>query len=334
MSENSFFKYIPGFITREKLRPNKRLGAFVIFIGIATFIWFLWTLEKEYTTIISNPIEFVNLPNELVLANKLPEKIQMEVTGRGFALLRHNWDISKSRLKVDFKTLYQGENDALDNQIITLSLQTVKTRLSTQLTNIDVNTIIPDAVSFKFAKMIKKMVPVKADLDLQIEKQYMVKGEISITPDSVELLGPSTILDTITAIMTAPLKLKKVDRNIQRNLSLQQVHDKVSFTNKRVQIEIPVEQYTEKTMEVPVFAYNVPDSMLLKVFPASVKLTFRVIVSEFENIQAENFNLGVYYNQVSGGTPSKLTIQLIAYPDFIENIKVSPETVAYILENK
>ncbi len=334
MSENSFFKHIPGLISREKLMPNKRLGVFFIFIGIATLIWFLWTLEKEYTTIISNPVGFVDLPNDLVLINDLPEKIQMEVTGRGFAILRHNWDIKKNRLKVNFKVIYPGKIDALNNNNITISLQPVKNRLTNQLNNIHVNSIIPDTISFKFSTMIKKKVPVKADLDLQIEKQYMVKGGIIITPDSVEISGPSAILDTIPQIMTAQLKLKKVDGNIQRNLSLLQIHDKVSFTNKRVLVEIPVEQYTEKSMEVPVFAFNVPDSMLMKVFPASVKLTFRVIVSEFENIQAENFNLGVYYDQISGKSPSKLTIQLLDYPDFIENIKINPETVAYILENK
>ena len=334
MSENTFLKNIPGILRREKLRPNTRLGIFFIFIGIATLIWFLWTLEKEYSTIISNPIEFVGMPDDLILVNELPDKIQMEVKGRGYAILRHNWDITKSHLKIDFGSLYKGNPDDISEPTITIPLQDQKARLSNQLANIQVNSILPDAISFTFARMVKKKVPVIADLDLQIEKQYMIRGDIKITPDSIEISGPSTLLDTIYAINTAPLKLRKVDSRIQRNLALVDLHNKVNLSKKRVQIEVPIEQYTEKNIEIMLNGINVPDSLLLKVFPASVLLTFRVVVSEFENIQPEDFNLVVDYEKTIDGTPSKLAVQVLNYPDFIENLKFNPESVTYILENK
>jgi len=331
MAENGFFKNIPGK-TREKLQLNKRLVIFLVFIGIATSIWFLWTLEKEYTTVISNPVEYVNLPDNIVLVDELPSKIQMEVTGKGFAILRHNWDISKKSLKIDFKVLHPAKLDETDGQRIELNLNSIKTRLADQLTDIRVIAVIPNTIPLEFARMVKKMVPIIADLDLELEKQYMLRGSIVIIPDSIEVSGPSSVLDTLSSIFTNPLKLRKVENAIKRNLGLVAVHEKLTLSEKRVQVEIPIEQYTEKSLDVPVNSINVPDSLHLKIFPASAKLTFRVVVSEFEAIQPENFNLSVDYASIVEGNPERLMIEIVQSPEYIDNIKINPETVGYILE--
>ena len=63
-------------------------------------------------------------------------------------------------------------------------------------------------------------------------------------------------------------------------------------------------------------------------------MSFRVIVSEFENIGPENFILGVDFKQISEAGATKLAIRVMKHPEFIENIKINPETAAYILENK
>lgn len=334
MAVNPFFKKIPGILSRERLLPNKKLIIFVIFIGIATFIWLLWTLEKEYTTVISNPVQFSGLPEDRILVNKLPEKIQMEVTARGFAILRHNWDISTPPLKINFSNLYNVPFDNNTAQNINVSLGAAKSRLTNQLSDIRVNSIVPDTLTFSFAILIHKKVPVIADIELEMEKQYMTKGIARVIPDSIEISGPSTILDTLDHLMTAPLRLKKVDRNIVRNLAVVNHHDKITLMHKRVQVEVQVDQYTEKKLEAPIHGINVPDSVQLKFFPATAIITFRVIVSEFEKIQPEQFKLVVDYKQIEAGSAPKLLVQVLNSPDYISNLKTNPEAVSYILENK
>ncbi len=334
MSEKLFFKNISKPFIKEKLRANKRLVVFLIFIGIATFIWFLWTLEKEYTSLISNPIEFVGFPEDRILVNDLPDRIQLEVRGEGFNLLRHNWDITKSPLKIDFKALHNAPLSDEDGQTIVLHLNQITIKLSAQLSNINVNSVIPETISVKFDRMIRKTVPVTVDLDLELEKQYMLRGGLIITPDSIEISGPSTILDTLSSVYTNKLRLRKVDGNIHRNLGLVDIHDKLSFSQKKIQVDIPVEQFTEKSIEAPILGINIPDSMHLKLFPANAKLTFRVVISEFEAIQPENFKLNVDYAKITEGTPSRLSILILQSPEYISNIKINPETVGYILENK
>jgi len=160
----------------------------------------------------------------------------------------------------------------------------------------------------------------------------MLRGSIVIIPDSIEVSGPSSVLDTLSSIFTNPLKLRKVENAIKRNLGLVAVHEKLTLSEKRVQVEIPIEQYTEKSLDVPVNSINVPDSLHLKIFPASAKLTFRVVVSEFEAIQPENFNLSVDYASIVEGNPERLMIEIVQSPEYIDNIKINPETVGYILE--
>ena len=334
MPENSFINSISSLFKTNKLKLNKKLIIFAVFFGIATFIWFLWNLEKQYVTVISNPIEISDLPENRVLVSDVPDKIEMEVTGRGFDILKHNWDINKTPLKLSLKSLVEDLPDDANTQEIPVSLYSKRKELSDQMPNIVVNSVIPDQVTFSFTRMITKKLPVFANLELEIEKQYMVKGNIRTIPDSVEISGPASLMDTITRIPTVPLKLRKIDRNTSKNLALEFVHERISLSEKKVKVEIPVEQYTEKNIEVPIKALNVPDSLHMRLFPVSAQLKFRVVVSEFENIKADNFVLGVDYLQISEGAATKLAIEVVEHPEFIDNIKINPETAAFILENK
>lgn len=336
MSDNHFLKSVPRTLIREKLQSNKRLVVFVIFIGIATFIWILWSLEKEngYTTIISSPIEFVGIPNNSVLVNELPAKIQIEVTGGGFSLLRHNWDLTKPKLKIDVRNFDDGLLKDEQEKTIIVSLDKIKSKLDSQLPNLQINSFFPDTISIKFARMVSKTIPVLVNLDLELEKQYMIRGKIKIVPDSIEISGPASLLDTLESVYTIPLKLRKVNSDILRNLDLVKTQEKLSYSENRVQVNIPVEQFTEKSLEVPVFGINIPESMNLKLFPSTIMLAFRVVISKFEAVQPENFSLIVDYSNITDGIPSRLTVTIIKSPEYISNIKVNPEDVGYILEKK
>ena len=189
----------------------------------------------------------------------------------------------------------------------------------------------PDTLIFEFSAVQSKKVPVKPNLGYELEKQYMLKVPVKVEPDSITITGPGKILDTINFIQTDLLKLKKVSGPVIRNLIIKKTSDQLRYSESRVVIRLEVEQYTEKTLKVPVIPVNVPDSLTMKVFPAQISLSFRVVVSEFDKITHDQFRIFADYRDLVPGKEN-LKVILSRFPLFIEQIRLQPETVEFILE--
>jgi len=329
-----FIKQLPNKIRITKLNINKKLVVFLIFVGIATFFWFLRALEQNYITRINHPVVYTNLPDNMVLTENPPRRIHLEVEGEGNAILRHNWNISKSPVKIAFNKVYRNKLPKENYFLISIPTNQIRPMVETQLNKLKVRKIEPDSLNFYFSASSTKRVPVIANIDLGLEKQYMVRKKIIIKPDSVDLSGPTVIIDTIKSILTTDLKFKKLDHSIKRNLSLLNPNKLLTLSFKKVAVEIPVEQYTEKSMSVPIEGINVPDSVHLRTFPAHVQITFRVVISAFDLIQEQDFRIIADYTEISPSSPGKIKPRILMAPDLIDNPKINPELVDFLLEQK
>ena len=74
---------------KRNLSDNKKIVTYLVFVFIATIFWFLNALSKDYTTTVSYPVNYKNLPKDKILIRELPDKLFLEVKGGGFALLRY-----------------------------------------------------------------------------------------------------------------------------------------------------------------------------------------------------------------------------------------------------
>ncbi|HYQ59128.1 MAG TPA: hypothetical protein VEP89_17420, partial [Draconibacterium sp.] len=87
---------ISSYLKVEQLKNDKRVVVFLVCVFIATVLWFLNALEKDYTTTISYPVRYVSPPDHQFLANKPPEKLDLKVDAHGFTLLRHKLSFAYS----------------------------------------------------------------------------------------------------------------------------------------------------------------------------------------------------------------------------------------------
>ncbi len=85
---NKNLSQIKGYFKIEKLRNDKQVIVFLVCLFIATTLWFLNALSKDYTTIVSYPVKYINPPKNQFLANKPPSKFDLKVEAHGFTLLR------------------------------------------------------------------------------------------------------------------------------------------------------------------------------------------------------------------------------------------------------
>ena len=77
---------ISGYFKLEKLKNDKRIVVFIVCLSIATVLWFLNALSKDYSTTISYPVKYVNPPGNQFLSNSPPAKFDLKVEAHGFTL--------------------------------------------------------------------------------------------------------------------------------------------------------------------------------------------------------------------------------------------------------
>ena len=92
---------ITGYFKIERLKNDKQIVVFLVCLLIATALWFLNALSKDYSTTISYPVKFVNPPSNQFVSNKLPQKFELQVEAHGFTLLRHKLSLSFSPIVIN-----------------------------------------------------------------------------------------------------------------------------------------------------------------------------------------------------------------------------------------
>lgn len=320
---------IPEFFKFEKLRDNKNAIVFLVCVFIATVLWFLNALSKDYSTTISYPVKYVNAPARQFLANEPPSKLELKVDAHGFTLLRHKLSLSSSPIILSLSNITQ--NIQPNNRTYRVQTNRFLKRISSQVSNeITVNEIEPDELLIVLDSLKSKIVPVKPNIEYTFKSQFNLKNQVSITPNEVSITGPAASIDTIKQLFTEFRKYEELDVTIERDLEI--LHpEKTTIVPSEVLLKIEVEKFTEKDIKILIKIINKPADVNIKLFPSEVTVKCLVGLSEYENITAVNFRVTVDYASISNET-TNLVISIDSKPSAIELIRFMPESVEYLIE--
>lgn len=137
--------------------------------------------------------------------------------------------------------------------------------------------------------------------------------------------------DTITAAYTQPVKQENVSDTLRQQVSLL-ARRGVKFVPASIEMILPVDIYTEKTVEVPLHGVNFPADKVLRAFPSKVQVTFQVGLSRFREITADDFHINVSYEELLCLGSDKYTVKLRNIPDGVKQVRFNPEQVDFLIE--
>ena len=165
-----------------------------------------------------------------------------------------------------------------------------------------------------------------SDFEKKILSQLNVSSKIlSIKPDTLEYIyseGKSKLV---------PVRLQgKVTAGLQYYVS--DTLRGVKFVPSSVEATFPVDIYTEKTVEVPLHGINFPADKALRAFPSKVQITFQVGLKRFRSIKADDFVINVSYEELLKLGSDKYTVKLKSFPNGINQIRIVPEQVDFLIE--
>ena len=321
-------KIFSYFGASHELHIKRNVVTYGICVIIATVLWFLNALNKEYTTEITYPIKYTDFPKGKLLVSEPPKEMTLAIKAHGFALLRYSISTSFLPIVLNVNSLL----DKKDQLEYTVNTSEIKDRISSQLnTDIQLISIKPESITFQFSRFESKRVPVIPRVDYTLKRQYMLKNDISVTPDYVDISGPASILDTLKAVYTEPISLKNLSKDVTKTVSFEEIYG-TQINENDAKVKVEVERFTESKKTVPLVK-NLPDSLLIRLFPHSIDVTFDVGLSRYEVVSDTSFSFYVDYNQIKNN-PASLKIQIERSPRHIKDLVFTPETVEYLIEKK
>ena len=298
-----------------------------MFLMIAIILWFMQIYNQNFETSIKLPIKYESVPNDIVFLDTLPSEINIRLRDDGFSMFKYFFR-NTDTLRLDVSAIIKGtslkvlQGSSFD-QYVRSSIF-----LSSQLMSYN-----PVRISFAYAPLESKRVPVIFDGNISLSPGYLLSSDIKITPDSVTIYGSSRELNRLVYIYTAKDTLTGLESSKNLKTKLLDVK-KIKTVPNTVNILIPVEAYVQKNIEIPVECLNLPSDLNVKFFPSKVKLTFFVGISKSNSVSEKDFAVVVDYEDLKVSNSSSIPVRITSRPEYAGNLTITPPNVEFIFEHK
>jgi hypothetical protein len=315
----------------QKLQFRKKILMFSVFLIISAAIWMLNALSKNYTSIIEYPLVYTDFPEDRVFVGEMPGHLDLEINAHGYALLRYN--MFRRPVPISFKISAFNMNQRSDSSSAYILTRYLRDQISAQLpAELQLLEIKPDTLRFQFTNKVSRKVKIRPDLAYTIDKQFIIKDEVSLSPDSLLVSGPDLILDTLGFVSTERVDLGLLTRNFSDKLELKQIPE-LTYEISTVGCSIELERFTEIQVQVPIEVLNLPDSIELQTFPSRILLTCRVGLSKYDRVEGHPFRAVVDYNLIDEQT-KVLEVSVQNLPGFLLSHEYSPRNVEFLKSRK
>jgi len=216
---------------------RKELPVFAFFLLISFILWYLNELSKDLQGSVHYPVRYINPPRDRIVTGDLPDKLEMELRGPGYSILKNKLSASRAPVVIDFSklTLRRLPGSAPRYYLVTSGLIS---NFSKQMhADFDILAISPDTLFFGYDRLVTRRKPVIPDLT--VETAGGKKVIIVPDPDSVTVTGPERILDTLDGIHTRHRIFRRIDENFKSRIPLE-CPDNLDTEQKRVLVEVTV----------------------------------------------------------------------------------------------
>lgn len=313
---------LKGFLTGERSRE------FFIFLGfllVAGVFWLLQTLNDEYETELTLPLRPRGVPAEVVITSDLPTALRVRVKDKGTVLLNYRLGKNFYPITMDF------EPSADDGGRVSIPSVSLSKRVTEQLnSSTRLLDIKPDTLEYYYSAGTARLVPVRLSGDVSAGREYYLSDTI-FTPDSVLVYAPRAAVDTITEAYTQPVHRTDISDTLRLTVPLQ-FGKGLKPVPSEVELMLPVDMYTEKTVEVTLVGTGFPTDLVLRTFPSKANVTFKVGISRLRNVDESSFHIYIPYEEVRNLGEEKFTLRLHNTPGDIKDVRISPEQVDFLIE--
>jgi hypothetical protein len=319
-----------GRMTPWSIRNREKVMTLFLCLLVATIFWFINALSKDYTTTLTYPVEYVDLPRNNFITNNPPEKFNLKITTQGFTIVKYKLIMSFNPLVIPVSEILTMSAPSSTGSFV-MATRNISDVVSRQLSmDVVLNEITPGVLSLAFDSMAVKHVPVASRAEFAFKPRYGLARQLTFEPSYVSVTGPRELVEDVDTLFTVPGTFTNVDADFRKRMALILPRNLYVEPDK-VMLIAEVDEFTERTITLPVWIHNQPDSGRIRLFPREVEVSFKIGLSAYTRIKPEDFSLYVSWEDIDEKV-SQLKVKVSKAPPVVNNLKIKPEYVEFLIE--
>ena len=287
---------------------------------MAMLLWFHVATDHVYETTRTFPLEIINIPPQLVLAEKLPSQVEVKIRGRGKEHLKLLLAEKKS-LKIDAKLFKIGETD----YIIRPQQIPIPEGLELEVTGI----ISPQDLKIKLDDLVEKKVEVKPRITILPAAGLVQVGELRFSPKEVTVSGPKRWVANLKEIITEQKMMDNLGKNTkdQADMLLPPGYN-LHLSTQKINFSVEIQKSADKEISsIPVQLIHPPKYREILLQPDSISIIITSAESLVNLISSDKITASIDGANIKRRENIKLPVQVElptgitlkrTYPDSIE----------------
>jgi YbbR domain-containing protein len=294
--------------------PFRNFGLKVLALAISGLLWFTMAGEHIVERIVSVPLEMQNRPERLELVGNPPDQVEVRLRGSSGLL---------SRLQPgDIVAILDLEAARPGSRLFHLRTDQVRSPFG-----VTVSQVTPQTVSLAFEVGESRVVPIRPDIEGEPAPGYAI-GKITVSPSTVEVVGPSSDLHALREATTEPIPVdgatKAIDETVTVGVDDSALRLREPLSAK-VEIEILPAPIERTFAGVRVDARNAPGGAQAVFVPAGVTVWVR---GGREALASLDGSQVVAYVDLAGLRPGRYNLPVRIDPSRVFGVsRVEPSVV-------
>ncbi len=303
------------------LLKSQNLRIFLLCFLTAFIFWGLNSLNKDYQTSISMPLEVVYDDSLYIPLDPPPKKIPLQVSGYGWDLIRwtFGWQIDPIKLT---------PADLPESKSITYA--TFSDKITAKLQDLKLMNFIDPEEPINFDFLETRKVPIDFDAaDIPFAENFYLKDSIVISSDTLSFTGPRSLLENLTEHYLLALPVDNIDKNYSSSLIVQLPHSElVQVEPENIELSFSVGQYELLEKNIPIFMESKKKKKAPELFPENefVRIVFKLKEAEEFGTDFDSVEAFVDLDRLSKND-STARIQLRKVPESAVMTVLFPDTV-------
>jgi len=307
----------------------KETFIFISFLLLAFIFWLLQSLQEDAERTYKIALRYRNIPEEWTLSEDNPKTVSVLLKDKGITLLYYSW--IKRIYSID---IYVAELQHLPDSSLQIPNRMIELTLAKHLiTSTAIASFEPNEIKLHYDMLSNRLSQVSAITSITTKPGFQLSDSITVLPPEVRLFGSAKVLDALHRITTKPVVLDGLSNTKEISVQLD-LPAGIKADIETVKLTIPVEEFTEKKMHLPLHCPDIPDGFILRMFPSGVDVSCSLPLSLFRELTEEMLEITIPFsefeeNQTTGKIPVRLTLK----PAWVTNAIITPGEVEFIIEH-
>ena len=230
---------------------SKNWKAVALCVFAATVFWFFNSLNKNYTTNLSFPVEFEYDNENYVAVKPLPPTVRINVTGVGWDLFRRSLGLKLPPLVVPL------ERPAETKKIVALPAL-----FAHQMERLQINFVLSDTFHVDIQPKSSRWVKVRFDPEsIRLKDGYVRVSQPAVSPDSIFIEGPSRMVRNLASSVDVRLDERKIDTDYHEDVEVKIGDTELIVRNPpTVEVEFKVDKLVVRRDSIKLTIVNHPQS--------------------------------------------------------------------------